>query len=119
PVRSFEFEADYLAIKYLFKSGYDPRALAWLLEKIGTTKNQKRIEARDGEVPRNSGRSDSLTECRAVLLVSCCADNSRHHLSSNLAFELRVSIASCSSCSPESNDAEFLPNSGSFSTPHN
>lgn len=34
PTRSFEFEADFLAIEYLHKAGYDPRALPAFLEKV-------------------------------------------------------------------------------------
>ena len=34
PTRSFESEADFLGVQYLYKAGYDPRAMASLFEKI-------------------------------------------------------------------------------------
>lgn len=36
PTRSFEFEADHLGIEYLYKTGYDPRALPTFLERVRT-----------------------------------------------------------------------------------
>ena len=47
PIRTFEFEADSLAVKYLYWAGYDPHALAWFLEKVGTIEKRHRPDALD------------------------------------------------------------------------
>jgi predicted Zn-dependent protease len=41
PVRSFESEADFLAVQYLYKTGYDPQALSSFFEKIKRLRKQK------------------------------------------------------------------------------
>lgn len=46
-VRDSEFEADELALQYLARSGYDPRALATILDKIKARDGAER-NARDG-----------------------------------------------------------------------
>jgi predicted Zn-dependent protease len=38
--RGFEAEADYLAVEYLYKTGYDPRALISFLERLPDRKHQ-------------------------------------------------------------------------------
>jgi beta-barrel assembly-enhancing protease len=42
PTRSFEFEADFLGIEYLYKAGYDPQALLSFFEKVRARENQNR-----------------------------------------------------------------------------
>ena len=42
PTRSFEAEADFLGVKYLYKAGYDPQALPSFFEKIKARENQYR-----------------------------------------------------------------------------
>lgn len=41
PTRSFESEADFLAIEYLYKAGYDPQALSSFFEKLKAMEKQK------------------------------------------------------------------------------
>ena len=41
PIRSFESEADFLAIRYLYKAGYDPQALSSFFEKLKAMEKQK------------------------------------------------------------------------------
>jgi predicted Zn-dependent protease len=41
PDRSYEFEADFLGIEYLYKAGYDPRAITSILEKLTAIEKQK------------------------------------------------------------------------------
>ena len=40
PTQSFESEADFLAIEYLYKSGYDPQAMTSFLKKVETIEKQ-------------------------------------------------------------------------------
>lgn len=41
PARSFESDADFLAIQYLYKAGYDPQALSAFLEKVKAIQDQR------------------------------------------------------------------------------
>ena len=41
PTADFEAEADFLAIEYLYKAGYDPQALPLFLSKVKVTETQK------------------------------------------------------------------------------
>jgi predicted Zn-dependent protease len=41
PTRSFESEADFFGVEYLYKAGYDPRALSSFLEKVKARERQK------------------------------------------------------------------------------
>jgi predicted Zn-dependent protease len=38
--RNFESEADYLALEYVYKAGYDPSALISILERLKTQESQ-------------------------------------------------------------------------------
>ena len=42
PTRSFESEADFLGVEYLYKAGYDPRALSSFFEKVRAREKQNR-----------------------------------------------------------------------------
>ena len=41
PTRSFESEADFFGLEYLYKAGYDPQALSSFLERIKAEENPK------------------------------------------------------------------------------
>jgi predicted Zn-dependent protease len=41
PAGSFESEADFLAVEYLYKAGYDPQALPSFFEKVNTIQREK------------------------------------------------------------------------------
>jgi predicted Zn-dependent protease len=56
--RSFESEADFLGVEYLYKAGYDPQALLSILEKI------KAIEKHETGRRANAFESRSLTTDR-------------------------------------------------------
>jgi beta-barrel assembly-enhancing protease len=47
PIRVLEFEADSLAVKYLYWAGYNPHALAWFLAKVRTIEKRHRPDALD------------------------------------------------------------------------
>jgi len=43
--RSFEAEADYLVVEYLYKTGYDPQALISFFERVQRKKGKTRIRS--------------------------------------------------------------------------
>ena len=58
PTQSLESEADFFGVQYLYKAGYDPQALLWILLKI------KAIEEQEACNRANAFESCSLTTIR-------------------------------------------------------
>jgi len=70
--RSFEAQADYLGVQYLYKSGYDPQAFLTFFEKIQATEKNRvgRLAKAFGTHPPTADRIKALQEEIATILPS-------------------------------------------------